>query len=272
MIAATSRHGRRSCHARPRYAPAEGQGQLGGDVYAAFDTPHGTRLLIADVRGKGDSAADGAKALLDAFTEAARDAPNLPALAEVLEDAMLRHAARHHDATVTSENFATAVLGELDLASGVLRLRNHGHPAPLLLRSGRVSVLEPVRRGLPLGLPPEWRDLARTRQAGASTVDVSARSTLLFLTDGVTEARDADGVFYDPVTHLSGVEPADPADLLALLRADVARHTASAGGAGGSDDMALLALSCDAHRFTRVDRRRTPGTWAHYSESPRSWV
>lgn len=261
---ATPRSGRRAdCLARARgwVAPADGCGQQGGDVYAAVHTPYGTRLLIADVRGKGDSAADGARALLAAFTDAAGGAASLSVLAEALEDAMLRHAAHHHDATVATENFATAVLGELDGTGRVLRLRNHGHPAPLLLRSGTVSVLEPARRGLPLGLPPEWRDLARSRQAGASTVEIPARSTLLFLTDGVTEARDADGVFYDPVARLTGAHPPEPAELLAFLGADVARHTASGNHRPGAaaDDMALLALRCGDHRPTGTDRHGAAG-------------
>lgn len=233
----------------PRLAPQPACGHDGGDVFAALDTPYSRRLLIADVRGKGDAAADGARALLDAFRHAADTAATLGEVSELLDEAMARHAAQHADVTTATEHFATAVLGELGHDGHTLRLLNHGHPAPLLLRTGTVSALEPVRRGLPLGLPPEWRDLARTRRAGASTVHLPAGSTLLLLTDGVTEARDGDGTFYDPISRLAGLQPADPGELLALLREDVARHRArtprtggDADAGGDADDMALLAF------------------------------
>ena len=246
----------------PRLAPEPACGHDGGDVFAARETPYGRRLLIADVRGKGDAAADGARALLDTFRRAAGAAATLGELSERLDEAMRAHAAQHPDITTATEHFATAVLGELDHDNRSLRLLNHGHPAPLLLHSGTVSALEPVRRGLPLGLPPEWRDLARTRRAGASTVYLPPGSTLLLLTDGVTEARDGDGTFYDPISRLTGLQPTDPGELLTLLRQDVARHRgrrtrtgddpaggrpdanviADADADADADDMALLAL------------------------------
>ncbi|WP_219636056.1 PP2C family protein-serine/threonine phosphatase [Streptomyces sp. AJS327] len=69
-------------------------GRLGGDLFAAAQTPHGLRLLIADVRGKGHAAAGGANALLGAFHTVAHAAPSLTVLAEVLERTMLRYSAR----------------------------------------------------------------------------------------------------------------------------------------------------------------------------------
>lgn len=218
----------------PRLAPQPACGHDGGDVFAARNTRYGRRLLIADVRGKGDAAADGARALLDAFRRAAGTAATLGELSERLDAAMRAHAAQHPDITTATEHFATAVLGELGHDDRTLRLLNHGHPAPLLLHTGTVSALEPVRRGLPLGLPPEWRDLARARRAGASTVYLPPGSTLLLLTDGVTEARDGDGAFYDPISRLTGLQPTAPGELLTLLREDVARHRARTSRTGAA--------------------------------------
>jgi serine phosphatase RsbU (regulator of sigma subunit) len=76
-------------------------------------------------------------------------------------------------------------------------------------------------------------------------------ATLLLYTDGVTEARDARGVFYDPVERLAGRLFPGPAELLDALVDDVRRYT----GGGSSDDMALLAVGTPAEG--QPERRRT---------------
>jgi serine phosphatase RsbU (regulator of sigma subunit) len=68
--------------------------------------------------------------------------------------------------------------------------------------------------------------------------DFPPGSTLLFHTDGVCEARDAHGRFYDPAARLAGRVFPDPAALLSTVIQEVARHTRGRG----IDDMALLAV------------------------------
>jgi sigma-B regulation protein RsbU (phosphoserine phosphatase) len=81
--------------------------------------------------------------------------------------------------------FATAVLAELDLDTGSLRYINAGHPAPLLLRNGRlVRSLDGGRR-LPLGLGYP------STEAGQERLQPGDR--LLLYTDGITEAGAAVG-------------------------------------------------------------------------------
>jgi serine phosphatase RsbU (regulator of sigma subunit) len=63
-------------------------------------------------------------------------------------------------------------------------------------------------------------------------------ATLLFYTDGLTEARDARGEFYDPGARLAGRVFRHPVELLDALADDVRRHS----GGGMADDMALLAV------------------------------
>ncbi|SCF87828.1 hypothetical protein GA0115255_109703, partial [Streptomyces sp. Ncost-T6T-2b] len=33
--------------------PAENEAMIGGDLYVVQDTPHGVRVMVGDVRGKG---------------------------------------------------------------------------------------------------------------------------------------------------------------------------------------------------------------------------
>jgi serine phosphatase RsbU (regulator of sigma subunit) len=63
-------------------------------------------------------------------------------------------------------------------------------------------------------------------------------AVLLLHTDGLSEARDERGVFFDPVRQLSGRVFTGPDELLDELVDDVHRYT----GGRSTDDMALLAV------------------------------
>ena len=85
------------------------------------------------------------------------------------------------------DRFVTAILAELELGSGRFRWVLAGHPPPLLLRAGRMVKTLRGEIGLPLGI--------------GGTVSIAeeilepADQVLLF-TDGVVEARSADGTFF----------------------------------------------------------------------------
>lgn len=84
-----------------------------------------------------------------------------------------------------SERFVTAQMAELDMPSGRLSWLNAGHPPPILLRRGRTHDLlaDPAApMGLGLGTPPQ-----------VSTYALEPGDLALFFTDGVVEARSADG-------------------------------------------------------------------------------
>ncbi|WNE97900.1 PP2C family protein-serine/threonine phosphatase [Streptomyces luomodiensis] len=216
-----------------RYVPAEKYAAIGGDLYAVQDTPHGVRLIIGDVRGKGLQAVEVVAILLGCFREAAEQESTLEALVGRLERALQREGARRADLEVV-EGFTTAVVAEIPRGDSTLRLINRGHPAPLLLdEDGALRALEPEARALPLGMGEMdgWPD--RVKELGFAEGE-----TLLFFTDGVTEARDRNGEFYDPEERLRGQRFDEPQELVGALVADVERHT----GGGTPDDMALLAV------------------------------
>ncbi len=84
--------------------------------------------------------------------------------------------------------FATAVLVELDLSLGRLRYINAGHPAPLVMRSGKIVRPLAGGRRLPLGLGE------RALTVGEETLQPG--DWLVLHTDGVTEARDPSGTMF----------------------------------------------------------------------------
>ncbi|WP_311670391.1 PP2C family protein-serine/threonine phosphatase [Streptomyces chisholmiae] len=264
-----------------RYRAAQRDTLIGGDLYSVRRTPHGVRMLVGDVRGKGLGATEVVAVLLGAFREAAETEPELSAVAARMEDTLLRER-RHHPSLESNEGFTTAVLVELpDDPPARLRMINRGHPPPVLLgpdgaarylsagaveaagrpgreappgqdggaeagpderprRGGAADGEPPADPALPLGL----RELY-DRQDQTTTIAAFPPGALLLLyTDGLSEARDADGVFYDPVAGLAGRRFASPAELLDALLADVVAHS----GGGLKDDLALLAVQHPAAR------------------------
>ncbi len=233
-------------HVSASYEAAQADAFIGGDLYAVQDTPYGVRLAVGDVRGKGLGAVEAVAVVLGAFREVAESEPTLEGVARRLERALAREGTRR-DSLDAVEGFTTCVLGEIPPGAEVLRLVNRGHPAPLLLHAdGGLAVLAPAEPALPLGLGElgGWPDRAEEWAFPAGT-------TLLLFTDGLTEARDGAGVFYDPAERLRGRVFPGPDALLSALGSDVRRHT----GGGATDDMALLAVERPAQG--QPERRRT---------------
>ncbi|MFF1371906.1 PP2C family protein-serine/threonine phosphatase [Streptomyces virginiae] len=233
-------------HVSAWYEAAQADAFIGGDLYAVQETPYGVRLAVGDVRGKGLGAVEAVAVVLGAFREAAETEPTLEALAQRLERALAREGTRR-DSLDAVEGFTTCVLGEVPSGAGVLRLLNRGHPEPLLLHAnGELAVLAPAEPALPLGMGElgGWPDLVQEWAFPAGT-------TLLLYTDGLTEARDGAGDFYDPAARLRGRIFPGPQALLSALSSDVRRHT----GGGATDDMALLAVGRPGER--EPERRRT---------------
>ncbi|WP_432130894.1 PP2C family protein-serine/threonine phosphatase [Streptomyces tendae] len=211
------------------YLSADSEARVGGDFYDIQPGPHGTRVLVGDVQGKGLGAVETAAALLGTFREAGYHEPDLATVAERLEVRMVRH--RAHTAALgrsDGDRFATAVLigfspGLPDVVDAVV----FGHEPPLAVGPRGVRVL-PVVGGLPLGMA----ELAPSGRSGTPPVQrlsLAEDETLLLVTDGVTEARDPAGVFYRPADDIAPAVAVDarsaaPTRLVSLVRDGTLRH------------------------------------------------
>ncbi len=217
------------------YLAAAEEARIGGDFYAAVDTPHGVRLLIGDVRGKGLSAVGVASAVTNSFREAAYDESDLTRLARRLDLSMGRYG-ESLTALDAGEGFATAVLAEFPRGGDRVALVNCGHPSPLLLRRGTARSLDPDRPSPPL-------NMATLMGAGYTLDTVSLRpgDRLLFYTDGVTETRDREGRFFPLPEWAAGQEEVSGRRLLTLLHE---RLLAFSGG-GLDDDIAAVVVRCE---------------------------
>jgi phosphoserine phosphatase RsbU/P len=159
-----------------RYVSATAAADIGGDLYEALDTPYGTRIIIGDVRGKGLDAVRLASTVLGSYRHVAFERADLRAVVADLDRTVAR--------SVSEEDFVTAVL--LEERGGILTIANCGHPAPLLLRRGKVSPLEPPATAPPLGFMPAVTPRVERLEPA---------DRVLMFTDGLGEAR-RDGEFF----------------------------------------------------------------------------
>ncbi|MFC8299100.1 PP2C family protein-serine/threonine phosphatase [Micromonospora orduensis] len=95
------------------------------------------------------------------------------------------------DRWVRSEHpnlFATGLLAELDRTTGRLRMINAGHPGAMLLRDGKAIRELPGPTALPLGLGH-----LSDRRPRVHVEDLHPGDRILAYTDGITDARSAEG-------------------------------------------------------------------------------
>ncbi|MFJ9752791.1 PP2C family protein-serine/threonine phosphatase [Streptomyces chartreusis] len=227
------------------YLAAAPHAKVGGDFYAAADTPFGLRLLLGDVRGKGLPAVGVAAAVLGSFHEVAYEERSLEDVARRLDTSMGRYCGSRSDLEPSNSNsdsdfgtdaeeFATAILGEIGHDATHLSFLNCGHPPALLFHGDVVRSLDPQSVSPPINLAQTLGLAYSVERAPFGPGD-----TLLLYTDGVTETRAPDGTYFPLERWARGI-PAGvaPLELLTLL------HEALLVQSGGelNDDIACLAI------------------------------
>ena len=197
---------------------------VGGDFYDLFTVDDGVMVLLGDVTGKGvDAAALTALVRYTAKT-AARFDSRPSAVLRVVDEALREQAS----------SLVTLVCAQLsdpehDGAASVV-LASGGHPLPLLVdRDGAVRSVG--TEGLVLGAIEggTWSDHRFALAPG---------ETLLFYTDGATDAPGEGERFGEPRLELAAIGPGDPAALVARIDAAIDGFQDDREG----DDRALLAI------------------------------
>jgi serine phosphatase RsbU (regulator of sigma subunit) len=216
------------------YRAADAEALVGGDLYGVRQSAWGTRMILGDVRGKGNGAVATVATALATFREAAAVQETLTAVAERIETALTLDSADSHD----DELFVTAVLLEFPADEPVVRLLNRGHPPVLVLDAEGVRPVD-APFALPLGLGPL---LGQARQDEV-THRLGDGELLVAYSDGITEARDTQDNFYPLSTrlgsHFTGrtAHRRSPAHVAEFIEQDVASWAESL-----KDDAVVLVL------------------------------
>lgn len=222
------------------YLPADTESRMGGDFLDVLSTPHGARVVLGDVQGKGLAALTTAGAVVGAFREAGYHERDMTVVAARVEDGLRRHNSLLAAADAGHEpRLATAVVIAFIADERHVDVINFGHEGPLVLGPRGVRRL-PQEENPPLGLA----ELTGAGPARISRVLLEPGETVLLVTDGVTEARDRHGHFFPLApwaqkywaTGSSWGET--PSTLLDRLMQALADHTAG----HLNDDATLLAV------------------------------
>jgi serine phosphatase RsbU (regulator of sigma subunit) len=218
-----------------RHLPATQGG--GGDIHDVMATPFGVRLLVGDVMGTGLPANRTGLSVLNAWRDLACTEPSLAGIAVRLHALIARSGHPERFVTALLVNFPVeSADGSAPPAGSRAELVCCGHPPPLLVRDNSAAFIEPYAAP-PLGL----LDLAEG-WCRASMMPVGDGDQLLLYTDGVSEARDADGRFFPLAQVIAetvrGTGP-DRAPLLDVLVARLDEHV----GDRRCDDILLLLVT-----------------------------
>jgi sigma-B regulation protein RsbU (phosphoserine phosphatase) len=151
---------------------------IGGDFFDLVYTEKGLSVIVADVSGRGVSAAVVASILQGML--ASQLALDLP-LPEIMVSVN-----RFLCDKVGGQKYSTLLIARL-MSNGEMELINCGGVPPLLVSGGTVTRIE--EGNLPIGLVP-------AAQFETSRHRLGPNDRLLFVTDGVTEAEDASGEYF----------------------------------------------------------------------------
>lgn len=151
---------------------------IGGDFFDFVHTSSGLSLIVADVSGKGVAAAVVAAILQGMlYSHLARDS-SLPEMIAAVN--------RFLCDKVGGQKFATLVVARL-APNGALELINCGHVPPIIISGNTARSVE--EGNLPVGLIP-------VAHFQSIRVQLNPGDRLLLVTDGVTEAENAEGEFF----------------------------------------------------------------------------
>ena len=153
--------------------------EIGGDFFDVVNTEDGLAVVLADVSGKGVSAALLASTLQGmVYSHLSTRMP----LTEIMA-AVNRFFTQKH----LGEKYATVIITKIR-KDGELEYVNCGHVPPLLVSGSQV--MRPQHGNLPVGLLAD-------AQYESDHVHLKPGDRFILVTDGVTEAENALGEFYD---------------------------------------------------------------------------
>lgn len=207
--------------------PARG---VGGDYYDYIPVDaHTTQIVVADVAGKGVSAA----LLMSATAAAMRLEANH-------DRNMLQQVARLNTeigAVSDPEKYVTLLVGEIDTAKRTIHYVNCGHNPALLFRAKTRTLTRLDSSCPPIGLAPE--EICELASEGLAAGDV-----LVFYTDGVAEAENQLGEEFG-MERLSAAVRSGSSLSAEDLMTNIYNASADFCGDNFNDDVTILVVKCN---------------------------
>ncbi|MET8568808.1 PP2C family protein-serine/threonine phosphatase [Streptomyces sp. NPDC004783] len=185
--------------------------ELGGDAFDHSLTETTLHVAVLDAMGHDLASGLTSAVSLAACRNARRNGADLPELVESADRALARW---------LPDKFCTAVVAQLDLATGLLRWSNCGHPPPILIRGDRLMTDAMEREAdPPMGVP----SLLVDRPRHTHEIRLEPGDRVLMYTDGVIEARGGEArlmgleLFADYVIRATGGGEPAPESMRRLI-------------------------------------------------------
>ena len=191
---------------------------VGGDFYDVVQTGHSLTLIVADVCGKGISAALLASTLQGMIYSQLEAKVPLAGIATSVNDFFCQKR--------LGEKYATLFIAQVE-PGGKMDFINCGHVPPVLVAGGTVS--RPSESNLPVGLIPGAIYTQSTRESQAG-------DRLIVVSDGVTEAANAADDFFGDERLEQAARTEDSFSEI------VARVEEFCGNTAATDDCTILEL------------------------------
>jgi serine phosphatase RsbU (regulator of sigma subunit) len=201
--------------------------EVGGDAFDYALDAGQVAVGIFDAMGHGVDASLLSSLAVGGYRNSRRIGLNLRDTYTEIDRVVSRHRG--------GEAFSTAILGQLELATGRFTWVNAGHFAPLLLRGGKVVKALESDPGLPLGLSGE--------APVPSTQALEPGDRLLLFTDGIVEARSPAGELFGEERLIELVRKAtasgySAAEAMRRLKLEILRHQ----NGSLNDDATILSI------------------------------
>ncbi len=204
--------------------------QVGGDFYDFIvnpDHPNNMQVVVADVTGKGVPAAIFMASMRSTVRTLAHQS-NTPA-------DILRQSNRAVMEDIRTPLFLSCLIANLNLKTGDMTLSNAGHDWPLWVRAAE-NVVETVEMpGFVLGM---FKEISPEQHQ----LQMQPGDFMVIFTDGVTEARNSAGQFFDDDRLLATIQAnqnGSADELAAKIVEDIDQF---AHGQPRSDDLTLVVI------------------------------
>ncbi|MDE5612902.1 MAG: SpoIIE family protein phosphatase [Odoribacter sp.] len=201
--------------------------EVGGDLYEFFLQDDRLYFAIGDVSGKGIPAALYMVSVSRLLRYVACSQTSTAPICDIIN--------KHLCEDDEDDMYLTLFLGILDLRTGVLTYTNAGHPYPLILNADGTTCSFTQYPDIPIGILDNYHFTEHT-------YTFPANSSLLFYTDGITDAENPDGQFFGKEKLIKCVERVatdSPRQIIQAILEDISKHMDSCKQ---TDDLTLLLI------------------------------
>jgi sigma-B regulation protein RsbU (phosphoserine phosphatase) len=204
--------------------------EVGGDLYEVLRTGEDrVVVVVGDVSGKGVPAALFMAVTMTLIRVVARDLERPEEILLRVNDELAAQNPR--------DMFVTLVCAVFQPRAGKVTCASLGHPSAVLLRAGQAPCLPFQSAGMVAGIVPGT-------EVPSESLDLQAGDALVFYTDGVTEAFDAQGQQFGErrlLEELARAGGQSAAETAGRVLGAVRRH---AGEHPQSDDITIVTVRC----------------------------